>query len=66
LGYTESHLKESTLVLLQETPNMSAKKLLTKIGDLKKVYLKDGCGKYAARLGLSFSSTLEGPSVSVI
>jgi hypothetical protein len=62
LGYTESHLKEGTFVLLHETPNISVKSLLRELGDLKKVYLKEGCGKYVARLGLS---TLEGPSVGV-
>lgn len=33
--------------------------LLSQLGDLESVYVKSGPGKYAARLGLSFSSTIE-------
>ncbi|KAJ7589646.1 RdRP-domain-containing protein [Mycena floridula] len=62
LGYSESQLKANQFTLFREgrTREMTVKRLLDRIGELEAVYLKSGYGKYAARLGLSFSSTAVG------
>lgn len=43
--------------MIFEGDKAAAQRLLRKFGKLESVYKKSGFGKYAARLGLSFSST---------
>ncbi|SJL07944.1 uncharacterized protein ARMOST_11302 [Armillaria ostoyae] len=57
-GYTESQLKESRVLFFQEREDWTVHSLKTVLGDLNSVYRGYGYGKYAARLGLSFSSTV--------
>ncbi|KAJ7449020.1 RNA dependent RNA polymerase-domain-containing protein [Mycena galericulata] len=57
LGFTESNLKAGHLLFFREGPDFSVDELKENFGDLKPVYDAFGYGKYAARLGLSFSST---------
>ncbi|TFK81241.1 RdRP-domain-containing protein [Polyporus arcularius HHB13444] len=58
-GFTESQVKAGKLMFFREDEAWSVERLLASFGDLPSVYLKSGYGKYAARLGLSFSSTVE-------
>ncbi|KAJ7430524.1 RNA dependent RNA polymerase-domain-containing protein [Mycena galericulata] len=58
LGYTESHLKAGHVLFFREDDQFTVEGLKDKFGDLKAVYDNSGYGKYAARLGLSFSSTV--------
>ena len=46
-------------MFFREGDDWTVGRLLEGFGDLPAVYLKSGYGKYAARLGLSFSSTIE-------
>ncbi|KAG7445556.1 RdRP-domain-containing protein [Guyanagaster necrorhizus] len=62
-GYTESQLKESRVLFFQEREDWTVHSLKAAFGDLNSVYRLHGYGKYAARLGLSFSST--DPSLEV-
>ncbi|KAJ7269529.1 RdRP-domain-containing protein [Mycena rebaudengoi] len=58
LGYTENHLKSGNLLFFREGPDFTVDDLKDHFGgDLRSVYEIYGYGKYAARLGLSFSST---------
>ncbi|KAK0243800.1 RdRP-domain-containing protein [Armillaria nabsnona] len=57
-GYTESQLKESRVLFFQEREDWTVHSLKAVLGDLNSVYRVYGYGKYAARLGLSFSSTV--------
>ncbi|KAK0202178.1 RNA dependent RNA polymerase-domain-containing protein [Desarmillaria ectypa] len=57
-GYTESQLKESRVLFFQEREDWTVHTLKAELGDLSTVYREYGYGKYAARLGLSFSSTV--------
>ncbi|KAK0221439.1 RNA dependent RNA polymerase-domain-containing protein [Armillaria fumosa] len=57
-GYTESHLKESRVLFFQEGEDWTVHSLKAVLGDLDSVYRDYGYGKYTARLGLSFSSTV--------
>ncbi|PBK97196.1 RdRP-domain-containing protein [Armillaria gallica] len=57
-GYTESQLKESRVLFFQEREDWTVYSLKAVLGDLNSVYRVYGYGKYAARLGLSFSSTV--------
>ncbi|KAI1792587.1 RdRP-domain-containing protein [Ganoderma leucocontextum] len=59
LGYTESQVKAGKLMFFREGDDWTVRRLLESFGDLPAVYLKSGYGKYAARLGLSFSSTVQ-------
>ncbi|KAI0717592.1 RdRP-domain-containing protein [Cerioporus squamosus] len=59
LGFTESQVKAGKLMFFREDEEWSVESILARLGDLPSVYLTSGYGKYAARLGLSFSSTLE-------
>lgn len=59
LGFTESQVKAGKLMFFREDEDWSVERLLFQFGDLPSVYLDSGYGKYAARLGLSFSSTVE-------
>ncbi|RPD55108.1 RdRP-domain-containing protein [Lentinus tigrinus ALCF2SS1-7] len=59
LGFTESQVKAGRLVFFREDEEWNIERLLARFGDLPSVYFKSGYGKYAARLGLSFSSTVE-------
>lgn len=59
LGYTESQLK-ATQFMMFEGDKAATQNLLRTFGKLDAVYQKSGYGKYAARLGLSFSSTAVG------
>lgn len=56
-------MKAGKLMFFREDEEWTVELLLSKLGDLSSVYLKSGYGKYAARLGLSFSSTV--PSLDV-
>ncbi|KAK6991785.1 RNA-dependent RNA polymerase [Favolaschia claudopus] len=58
LGFTENNLKAGILSFFREGPDFTVEGLRNAFGDLKAVYDKDGYGKFAARLGLSFSSTV--------
>ncbi|KAF7353316.1 RNA-dependent RNA polymerase [Mycena sanguinolenta] len=58
LGFTENNLKAGQLLFFREGPDFTVETLKEKFGDLKAVYDEYGYGKYAARLGLSFSSTI--------
>ncbi|KAL5508616.1 hypothetical protein ACEPAH_6235 [Sanghuangporus vaninii] len=64
LGFTESTLKSGQIILLQKrvnnadkTPHVSS--VLLDFGDLHDVFRRHGPGKYVARLGLSFSATVQ-------
>ncbi|TBU29169.1 RdRP-domain-containing protein [Dichomitus squalens] len=59
LGYTESQVKAGKLMFFHEGEGWTVERMLESFGDLPGVYLKSGYGKYAARLGLSFSSTVQ-------
>ncbi|KAF7352146.1 RNA-dependent RNA polymerase [Mycena venus] len=58
LGFTESSLKAGHLLFFREGEDFTVETLKQSFGDLKAVYDDYGYGKYAARLGLSFSSTI--------
>ncbi|KAJ6464452.1 RdRP-domain-containing protein [Mycena sanguinolenta] len=58
LGFTENNLKAGHLLFFREGPDFTVETLKQRFGDLKAVYDEYGYGKYAARLGLSFSSTI--------
>lgn len=53
-------------MFFREGDDWTVGRLLEGFGDLPAVYLKSGYGKYAARLGLSFSSTIESLDVRVL
>ena len=59
VGVTEPSIKEGYIILFHEDNTFTLKKFLTALGDLESVYMKSGAGKYAARLGMSFSSTMK-------
>ncbi|KAJ7359760.1 RNA dependent RNA polymerase-domain-containing protein [Mycena albidolilacea] len=57
-GYTEGNLKAGHVLFFREGPDFTVAELKDHFGrDLNAVYEASGYGKYAARLGLSFSST---------
>ncbi|KAJ6478829.1 RNA dependent RNA polymerase-domain-containing protein [Mycena vitilis] len=59
LGYTENNLKSGHLLFFREGEDFTVEELKAHFGsDLRAVYEASGYGKYAARLGLSFSSTV--------
>lgn len=59
LGYTESNLKSGIILFFREGEDFTVEKLKEHFGsDLRTVYEEFGYGKYAARLGLSFSSSV--------
>ncbi|KAJ7099900.1 RNA dependent RNA polymerase-domain-containing protein [Mycena belliarum] len=58
LGFTEGNLKAGHVLFFREGDDFTVQKLKERFGDLKPVYDASGYGKYAARLGLSFSSTV--------
>lgn len=66
--YTESTLKSSQLILFQEDHEWNIPRLMRELGcgQLENVYLESGYGKYSARWGLSFSSTVKSIFVSFI
>ena len=64
LGYSDNHVKSGKVVLFHENEEWSSSSLLAAFGDVYGVFLKYGYGKYAARFGLSFSSTLDVQDVS--
>ncbi|KZT74627.1 hypothetical protein DAEQUDRAFT_660542, partial [Daedalea quercina L-15889] len=59
LGYSDSHVKSGKVVLFREDMGWTVSRLLREIGDVRQVFVRHGYGKYAARLGLSFSSTID-------
>ena len=59
LGFTESQVKAGKLMFFREDNDWTVERVLSSFGDLRAVYLKSGYGKYSARLGLSFSSTVQ-------
>lgn len=52
-------MKAGKLMFFHEGEGWTVERMLESFGDLPGVYLKSGYGKYAARLGLSFSSTVQ-------
>lgn len=52
-------MKAGKFLFFREDHGWTIERLLASFGNLSAVYLKSGYGKYSARLGLSFSSTLE-------
>ncbi|KAF7316033.1 RNA-dependent RNA polymerase [Mycena indigotica] len=59
-GFTENNVKNGHILYFQEGPDWSVNTLKRFFGEgLFDVYRRGGYGKYAARLGLSFSSTAE-------
>ena len=68
LCFTESGVKSGEVILLRrprDSQEISAGSLLEAFGNLNEVFEEDGPGKYVARLGLSFSSTVESVNVSL-
>ena len=59
-------MKAGKLMFFREDHEWTVQRLLSSFGDLPSVYLKSGYGKYSARLGLSFSSTVESMDVRYI
>ncbi|KAI8984846.1 RdRP-domain-containing protein [Trametes punicea] len=59
LGFTEAQVKEGKLMFFHEDHEWTVQRLLSSLGNLSAVFLSYGYGKYSARLGLSFSSTME-------
>ncbi|KAJ6470735.1 RdRP-domain-containing protein [Mycena vitilis] len=57
-GFTENTLKAGHLLFFQEGDDFTVETLKESFGDLRAVYEESGYGKYAARLGMSFSSTI--------
>ncbi|EJD52427.1 RdRP-domain-containing protein [Auricularia subglabra TFB-10046 SS5] len=57
LGFTESQLGAGALLFFEEGDGYTIDSMLEYFGELEPVFVKSGYGKYAARLGLSFSST---------
>ncbi|KAH8813446.1 RNA dependent RNA polymerase-domain-containing protein, partial [Flagelloscypha sp. PMI_526] len=65
LGSTESSIKSGKVIFFQECLRWTIPALKAQFGNgLHKVFAEHGYGKYAARLGLSFSSTVESFKVS--
>ncbi|KAH9928858.1 RdRP-domain-containing protein [Fomitopsis serialis] len=64
LGYSDGHLKAGKVVFFREDTEWTVARLLHKIGDVHEVYRNHSYGKYAARLALSFSSTVDAQDVS--
>ncbi|GBE79056.1 RdRP-domain-containing protein [Sparassis crispa] len=64
LGFTENHVRKGRIIFFREDENWTVDRLLSYLGDgLRDVFMSSGYGKYAARLGLSFSSTWESLNV---
>jgi hypothetical protein len=59
LGTTESRLRTESVCFFQESSTLTAKDVRESLGDLAGVFMKDGPGKYVARMGLSFTKTEE-------
>lgn len=53
----EGGIKEGWVIFFQENRKWTVERVLKMCGDLEKVFLESGPGKYMARLALSFSST---------
>ncbi|EED80511.1 predicted protein [Postia placenta Mad-698-R] len=66
LGFTDGHVKEGKLVFFREDASWSVARFMDYIGNLRDVYSAYGYGKYAARLALSFSSTVESLDVPFV
>jgi RNA-dependent RNA polymerase len=62
-GFTENQMKEGKVLFFEEDDEWTVSSLKEEFGELDTVYLEHGYGKYSARLGLSFSSTV--PSLNV-
>ncbi|KAH8113176.1 RNA dependent RNA polymerase-domain-containing protein [Phellopilus nigrolimitatus] len=58
-GITETGIKEGRIICFYEDSEWSVERVLKMCGNLEKVFIDYGPGKYAARLVLSFSSTIE-------
>ncbi|KAJ7060871.1 RNA dependent RNA polymerase-domain-containing protein [Mycena amicta] len=59
LGFTENNIKNGHLLYFREGPDWTVETLKQHFGEgLWDVYRRGGYGKYSARLGLSFSSTV--------
>ena len=57
LGVVEGGIKEGWVIFYHEDRKWTVERVLKMCGDLGKVFLESGPGKYMARLALSFSST---------
>ncbi|KAJ7731722.1 RNA dependent RNA polymerase-domain-containing protein [Mycena olivaceomarginata] len=57
-GFTESHLKAGNLLFFREGADFTVETFIQSLGNLPAVYVQSGYGTYAARKGLSFSSTV--------
>jgi len=64
LGYSDGHVKAGKVVFFREDTEWTVARLRDKIGDVHEVYRAHGYGKYSARLGLSFSSTVDAQDVN--
>ena len=53
-------------MFFHEDADHRVKDLMRSFGDLDSVFVKHGYGKYAARFGLSFSSTAPAADVSTL
>ncbi|OBZ65419.1 putative RNA-dependent RNA polymerase 1 [Grifola frondosa] len=58
-GFTETHVKSGKVIFFREGDGLTVQGVLERFGDLHSVFVGSGYGKYSARLGLSFSSTVE-------
>ncbi|KZT13262.1 RdRP-domain-containing protein [Laetiporus sulphureus 93-53] len=63
LGFTDSHVRSGKLIFFREDAKWTLDRLRGCFGDLDEVFKTSGYGKYAARLALSFSSTV--PMVNI-
>ena len=63
LGITETGIKAGEVIFFEEDRRYTVRELLESFGGLVDVFMTFGPGKYAARLGLSFSSTIEAQKV---
>lgn len=57
-------MKSGTWIFFREGLDFMVEELLEYFGDLDEVFEESGPGKYAARLGLSFSPTVESINAS--
>lgn len=66
LGYSDNHVKDGKVLLFREDEQWSSSSLLGAFGNVYEVFLNSGYGKYAARVGLSFSATVDVLDVSSV
>ncbi|PCH41738.1 RdRP-domain-containing protein [Wolfiporia cocos MD-104 SS10] len=59
LGFSDNDIKSGRVIFFLEDETWNVQRLLRYFGHLEPVFTGFGYGKYAARLGMSFSSTME-------